>query len=377
MSHLVINAISIRPGGGLRVVAGLLARFNERNRFTVWVSDPQSREVLNATVGARSNITYADPIGSVSNLAAFEWGMRRMSGDLAEAGADAVLGVNHAYPSGGVPQVIYHLNVHRFARSAQPIWTGSEVAERLRDWRSAAAIRKASANVFESYQLLDVALSRHRRINRPRVVHIGLDDREPFPAAPSETAWNSSDILVLTSPQPHKDNPVLIHMLMHLMRIAPQRAWRLRIAGGRTPNAFDDLRRLADQVGVLNRIEWLGFADHRTLRQIGEQSLCLVSASRVESFCMVALEAMSWGCPVVVADASSMPESVGDAGLMATPGDARSFADKVLLMANDRAVWMRYAQAGLQRARMTTWSSAAHAFETIFEDVIDNTVETV
>ena len=58
-----------------------------------------------------------------------------------------------------------------------------------------------------------------------------------------------------------------------------------------------------------------------------------MSFSELESFYMVAVEAMSVGCPVVVPQISSIEESVGDAGLTFASGDvdgALEYIEKLL-----------------------------------------------
>ena len=54
----------------------------------------------------------------------------------------------------------------------------------------------------------------------------------------------------------------------------------------------------------------------------------------MESFQLVGVEGMARGCPCVVADCASMPESVGDAGLLAEPGNAADFAAKIATLLN-------------------------------------------
>ena len=287
---------------------------------------------------------------------------------LAENGADCVFGVNHHYPAGDVPQVIYHLNVLRFEREKKPFWTGGEVSDRLRDWRARISLEKAQANLFESEMLRGIAEKTLPEIREPQVVYIGLDDRSP--ASKTKVGEHLGPlILAVTSEAPHKDNATLIRIVSELKSRRSDANWHLKIAGG-DREGFADLKALATDLGIAERIEYLGFVDHDHLQQLGKQAHCLVTTSLVESFCMVALEAMSWGCPVVVTNVSSMPESVGEAGLLAKPSDPADFAIQVLKLWEDQRLRETMIARGYKRAALMTWTNAARSVEAVFRDVI-------
>ncbi len=375
MAHIIINALSLRPGGGLQVVCGLLARFRENHRYTVLWSDQQSKLVMDRIVGQRGNVEFVKPLQASSNVAVFAWQMLNLNSFCAAKKGDLVFSVNHHFPAGGIPQLVYHLNVFRFTRPHKAIWRTGELADRLRDWRAKKALLNASANVFESQFLLEEAQLVKAIINRPEVIYIGLEDVDGVAVKLMAKGQVQPHIIAITSPQPHKDNPTLLHMLVELVGKRPEVDWRLKIAGGRTPQAFSNLVELTKSLGIGDRIDWLGFKNHGELAEISRDCLCMVSTSKVESFCMVALEAMSWGCAVVVADSTAMPESVGSAALLAEPGNATDFASKVLLFHDDSNLRADYIARGEKHAAKLSWTSAANQFEAIFVSLVRNASE--
>jgi glycosyltransferase involved in cell wall biosynthesis len=293
------------------------------------------------------------------------WQMLYLGRWLNEHNADVLIGVNHHFPGGKARQITYHLNVLRFDRPRSALYATGEVADRLRDWRARIALRNSNVNVFESEYLQSIAEKTSGAIHNPAVIYIGLDDSRHLPAR-GTLRQPLPHILCVTSPQPHKDNPTLIRMLAILSSRRPDVPWRLRIAGGRTADAFSDLKNLAAKLGVDKQVDWLGFMTHDQLKAIGSSSLCLASASRVESFCMVALEAMSWGCPAIVCDSTSMPESVGEDALLVPAGEAEAFADRVIRLWGDKKLRGEYVTRGLERSKRLTWTSAAMQFEKLF-----------
>ncbi len=371
MAHIVFNALSLRPGGGLQVARALLEAMSRQgsHHFTVWCADPRSKSFLSQVFDDNPRVTLEDPIGKSGNVRLFVWQMTRLAAALRQARADLMLGINHHFPAGEVPQVVYHLNVLRFERPVRKLWQKGEIADRLRDWRAAYALHLAAANVTESQYLLDLAMAKVPQINNPSIVYIG--HRNGVQEQQSEHVIDGSQrILVLTSAQPHKDNSTLIRMLAKLVVNRSDIDWRLEIAGGQGASSFQDLQAEASALGVSERIEYLGFQNHEALALRAKTALCLVSTSRVESFSMVSLEAMSWSCPPVVTDTTSMPESVGDAGLYASAGNSEEFADHVLRLYTDPGLRQDLVANGARRLKGMTWASAGAAFIDLIEQIL-------
>jgi glycosyltransferase involved in cell wall biosynthesis len=334
-------------------------------------NDHRARDQIAGLVGDRANIRYLAPGAPVSSLGAFGWLMTRLAGVLRREKADLVLGVNHHFPTGGIPQIIYHMNVLRFARPHAGLFRSGEIADRIRDWRARRSLALADANVFESQYLAMLARQKATAIRNERTIYIGLKNGEAERATNAEGSV-TPEILAITSTAPHKDNTVLIDMLAELHRRRPDVPWRLRIAGGNGAASFPELLARAVEAGIDGRIDWLGYLDHDSLAAFGAKSLCLVTASRVESFCMVALEAMSWGCPAIVANATAMPESVEDAGLLAEPGDVDGFTRQVLQLWDNRDLRNDLVARGKFLAAKRTWAQAAREFEGLFQKLTAN-----
>lgn len=155
-------------------------------------------------------------------------------------------------------------------------------------------------------------------------------------------------------------------MLGDLTRIRPDVDWKLKIAGGLFDKLWEPYKELAEELGVLDRIEWLGFVSQERLTELLKQSLCMVATSQVESFCMVALEAMGRGCPSIVADCASMPESVGAAGILAPAGDHASFAKSVIELHDDSVKRSQYSDLGFDHIKQFRWETCGQQFAELF-----------
>jgi glycosyltransferase involved in cell wall biosynthesis len=97
-----------------------------------------------------------------------------------------------------------------------------------------------------------------------------------------------------------------------------------------------------------------------------------VYPSLFEGFGMPPLEAMACGTPVITADNSSLPEVVGDAGVLVSATDAAQLAREMqdLLGDPERAAELR--AKGLERAQSFTWELSAKELLNVMNGVIAN-----
>lgn len=94
-----------------------------------------------------------------------------------------------------------------------------------------------------------------------------------------------------------------------------------------------------------------------------------VLPSLYKGFGLPALEAMACETPVIVANVSSLPEVVGDAGLLVDPYDMARLADAIYSVLTDASLRARMRQSGLARARLFSWKKAAERTLAILEEV--------
>jgi glycosyltransferase involved in cell wall biosynthesis len=145
-------------------------------------------------------------------------------------------------------------------------------------------------------------------------------------------------------------------LLGALAQLAPEIA--LVVAGtviaGRT-----DFPETVARLGVERRVRMLGYVPERDLPGLYGGAAVFVYPSFYEGFGFPVLEAMACGTPVVCADATSLPEVVGDAGLLVHPGDIDAMAAALLRILGEPDLRASLAERALQRAAQFSWRTAA------------------
>jgi len=80
------------------------------------------------------------------------------------------------------------------------------------------------------------------------------------------------------------------------------------------------------------------------------------------------LEAMAAGTPVVASKTSSLPEMVGDAGMLVDPESVDDIARALVRLSTDPGLRDTLREKGRARARTMTWESAARATLRVYEE---------
>jgi glycosyltransferase involved in cell wall biosynthesis len=97
-----------------------------------------------------------------------------------------------------------------------------------------------------------------------------------------------------------------------------------------------------------------------------------VLPSLYEGFGLPVLEAMACGTPVVAANAASLPEVVGDAGLLVDPRSPEAIAEAIAQVLEDPALASDLRERGFQRARAFTWEQNALRTLEVYHRVLEN-----
>jgi alpha-1,3-rhamnosyl/mannosyltransferase len=180
-------------------------------------------------------------------------------------------------------------------------------------------------------------------LERMAVIPNGVDLHVFFPDGPLDPRLGPRSILYVGGYKPHKRVELLVDALPHVPGATP-------VLGGDVPPAI--LAR-AETVGVSGRIALLGPLDDAGLAAAYRAATVFCYPSANEGFGLPPLEAMASGTPVVCADSSSLPEVVGDAGILFV--DPEQLAASLTSLLDDPTHRDDLRALGLARARTFDW----------------------
>ncbi len=160
-----------------------------------------------------------------------------------------------------------------------------------------------------------------------------------------------------------KNIDVLVRALAIVAREQPDAM--LALAGHGT--ARPRLAQLAADLGVGQRVKFLGTLDKPALAQAYRAADVFAIASTSETQSMVLLQAMSSGLPAVGARWRALPEYIADdAGLLAEPGDAGQFAAHLLTLLREPSMRAQMGERAWAKARRFGIAETVAAWERIY-----------
>lgn len=147
----------------------------------------------------------------------------------------------------------------------------------------------------------------------------------------------------------------------HPLVLAGMRGWRTSA-----------MERLLEPLVAGGQVRMLGYLERSELAAVTAGALAMVYPSIYEGFGLPALEAMACGVPPIVSNVSSLPEVVGDAGLMVDPQDIDSLARAMRQVAEDPALRANLSARALARSAQFSWQRCADATKQVYRRALSS-----
>ena len=204
---------------------------------------------------------------------------------------------------------------------------------------------------------------------RLEVVYPGVDP-EFRPAAPAEVAQirttlgcHDGYLLYAGVLEPRKNVATLLDAWEELRRSDPGTP-PLVLAGpvGWHSAALEARIRELDPLGL----QALGFLERARFVEVVQGALVFAYPSLYEGFGLPVAEAMACGVPVVTSNRSSLPEIVGDAGVLVDPERPSELAAALRTLLDDADRRRQLSETGRERVAHFTWERAAEQMEDVF-----------
>lgn len=144
-------------------------------------------------------------------------------------------------------------------------------------------------------------------------------------------------ILYVGALKPGKEIPILLEAY-NRYRKETKNPLPLYLAGGDYwyDTRIDDvIRKYSLETSIIKT----GFVSEEKLHTLYQEARVFVTVSPYEGFCLPAAEAQTWKTPVITVNAGAMPETIGDGGILVTPGDSQALADKIGRITTDQTLW--------------------------------------
>ena len=354
------------PAAGVRrYVSGLVSALRAVGADLELVALGGSRDAVPAGLGH-----VEEPWHPPTNLGWSTVGLPRAA---ARAGVDVIHAPAYTAPLwSSVPLV---LTIHDVSYERHPEWYPyrRDGLRRLFYRRSA----HAAAHVLTDSEFSAGEIAAAYSIPRERITVAPLGVSSHF--TPADGTTRDALPAGLTTPfllhvgdlHERRNMPLVVRAMLEAQRRPGMPPLSLALAGV-DRGIGDRLRAYAREANSPDAVVCLGTVTDAQLLTLYRGAAALVYPSRYEGFGLPVLEAMACGTPVIASRAASIPEVLGEAGVLLDPDDEPGWAEEIARVITDEWHRGRMRAAGLARASEFTWARTARLTLDVYRQVADS-----
>jgi glycosyltransferase involved in cell wall biosynthesis len=250
-------------------------------------------------------------------------------------------------------------------------------------WRSRKQLRttvrrsaRAAAQVIalSEFTRNDIISSYHIRPENVSVIPLAapahfrpVHDKEELQRVRQTYGIEGDYILSVGAIQPRKNLSRLVEAYSRLRRARPEVKLPQLVLVGKCAWLYTETLRTIKELEVSGSVILTGYAPEADLPALYSGALCFVYPSYFEGFGLPPLEAMKCGTPVIVGDKTSLPEVVGDAGMLVDPFDVDRMAAAIQRVISDSNLRAQLRVKGLERANLFDWQETARQTLSVYK----------
>jgi glycosyltransferase involved in cell wall biosynthesis len=235
----------------------------------------------------------------------------------------------------------------------------------------------SEASKWDIVHLLDIPSE------RVRVIYLAADDiyqpvldRHRLAAIRRKYGLPQSYLLYLGGFDQRKNVSTLLKAFAQLakdsrFKIRDSRVYL--VVAGRLPEKgsdfFPDPQPIVQELGIGERVIFTGWVPEEDKPALYSGARALVFPSLYEGFGLPPLEALACGTPVIASNRGSLPEIVGEGGLLLEPDDVEGLTAAMERLLSDDTLWEDLREKGLAHVARFSWEKTARETLAVYREI--------
>lgn len=167
-------------------------------------------------------------------------------------------------------------------------------------------------------------------------------------------------ILTLATIEPRKNIMAVLRAFREFIMQEKIRNLNLVLVGTKGWKYQEIIDYIESSEELSSRVVFTGYIDDSDLAAVYSGAMAFVYPSFYEGFGLPPLEAMKCGVPVICSNTSSLPEVVGNAGLLTDPNDIEGIAESIGTLFNNADMRKRLSVNSIERSQKFSWENCIH-----------------
>lgn len=177
------------------------------------------------------------------------------------------------------------------------------------------------------------------------------------------------EYILYTGPMELRKNVPTLVRAFAILKAEKRIPHRLVLSGNKGGGLYDEITEIIRTLGLEKDVIFTGYVSDEDLPYLYNGASVFAFPSFYEGFGLPPLEAMACGCPVVTSNTSSLPEVVGDAGLMVDPDRPEELAEAMGRILEDSGLRSELRERGLRRAAEFSWRRCAEETLAVYREL--------
>lgn len=310
---------------------------------------------------------------------------------------------NIIWTSGQLPFELIRINpdiVHHFVENG-PLWGKSKLVVTAHEWpgfRAHSEIKKSkyekisklygkivipfilrrATKIIADSQFTKKSFLEHYKINKSKIrVIYGAQDtifrrlpKEELNEIRIKYGLSNLTIMHITTSDPRDNNNFVLRLIARL-KLQFKRDFKLVIVGKILPPELNSLYNTSKKLGIQENLVFTGYVSDEELLRLYNIADVYIHPSMYEGFGLGLAEAMACGTPVIAFKNTSIPEVLGEAGILMETNNINSFSKALEHLLLNNALRTKLGNKGIKRAKKFTWEKYLEEVLNIYERIND------
>jgi glycosyltransferase involved in cell wall biosynthesis len=236
---------------------------------------------------------------------------------------------------------------------------------------------KRASHIIAISQSTKSDLTKYLRIPETRisVIYNGVDHNifkpyEPYQMRPYHVTLSHKPYILYVGSERRRKN---LGRLFEAFAMLRQEFPELKLVkvgdSGRSKQSRSEMLKKLSSLGITEDVTFVDYISELELAYYYSSATLLAYPSLYEGFGLPPLEAMACGCPVVTSNTSSLPEVVGEAGIMVNPYDTSSLVLAMRRVLTDDKLRDSMVRKGLEQSNKFSWEKNAELTLQVYNKV--------
>lgn len=231
----------------------------------------------------------------------------------------------------------------------------------LRNWTSYSVKKASKVFTISLASKNDIIKEYKLPSNKVIVTYPGLK-----PMSEKPKSFMGKYILFVGTLQPRKN---IVRLVEAFSKIKGKYPDLVLLVVGKKGWLFEEILNSPKKFGVEDKVQFLDFVKDEEMPGLYKKAQCFVLPSLYEGFGLPVLEAMKYGCPVVLSNVSSLPEAGGEGALYFNPQDSNDIAKKLDKVLSDEKLRSEMVKKGYEQVKKFSWEKTARETLKVLENI--------